>query len=82
MVSIAPTVWHAARNLSVALMLLVLGVHPSFSQIVAFGASNTAGYGVGLAQPGQRGSRRCFMRRDTACRSPMRVFRVTPRLAC
>jgi acyl-CoA thioesterase I len=47
MVSIAQTVWHATRNVSAALMLLALGVHPSFAQIVAFGASNTAGFGVG-----------------------------------
>jgi acyl-CoA thioesterase I len=47
MLSFAKTVWLAARNLSAALMLLALGVHPSLSQIVAFGASNTAGYGVG-----------------------------------
>jgi acyl-CoA thioesterase I len=47
MVSIAQTVWQGARNLSAPLMLLALGVHPSLAQIVAFGASNTAGYGVG-----------------------------------
>jgi acyl-CoA thioesterase I len=47
MVSIAQTVWHVTRNVSAALMLLASGVHPSFAQIVAFGASNTAGFGVG-----------------------------------
>ena len=31
-------------------MLLTLGGHPSFAQIVAFGASNTAGYGVGSGE--------------------------------
>ncbi len=50
MASIAQTVWLAARNLIAALMLLALGVHPSFAQIVAFGASNTAGYGVGSGE--------------------------------
>jgi hypothetical protein len=34
MVSIAQTVWHAARNLSAAVMLLALGVHPSFAQMI------------------------------------------------
>jgi hypothetical protein len=34
MVSIAQTVWHAARNLSAALMLLALGLHPSFAQMI------------------------------------------------
>jgi len=50
MASIAQAVWLAARNLSAALALLALRVNPSFAQIVAFGASNTAGYGVGSGE--------------------------------
>jgi hypothetical protein len=44
MVSIAQTVWLAARNLSAALILLALGVHPSFAQMVPLscGSPDTA----------------------------------------
>jgi hypothetical protein len=44
MVSIAQTVWLPARNLSAALMLLALGVHPSFAQMVPLscGSPDTA----------------------------------------
>jgi hypothetical protein len=74
MASIAQTVWLAARNLSAALALLALEVHPSFAQIVAFGASNAAGCGVrsGKAWPA----------RLEASRSPMQAFRATLRAGC
>jgi hypothetical protein len=44
MISIAQTVRHAARNLSAALMLLALGAHPSFAQMIPLscGSSDTA----------------------------------------
>jgi hypothetical protein len=44
MVSIAQTFWTAARNLSAALMVLALGVHPSFAAMVPLscGSPDTA----------------------------------------
>jgi hypothetical protein len=44
MVSIAQTFWLAARNLSAALMVLALGVHPSFAAMVPLscGSPDTA----------------------------------------
>jgi lysophospholipase L1-like esterase len=74
MASIARAVWLAARNIRAALALLASGAHPSFAQIVAFGASNTAGYGVG--------SGKAWPARLEASRSPMQAFLATPRVGC